>query len=192
MLTLKQGSKLVKLARKAIESAFSEKKLNAEEFVEKNGVFVSLHTHPENELRGCIGFVLPVLPLGEAIIRAAKAAAFSDPRFLPLQKDELREIVIEVSVLTEPKLIECKNSELPKNIEIGKDGLICNYRGISGLLLPQVASEQKWNAMQFLEATCEKAGLPPSTWQNAECKFFKFQAQIFSEEKPKGKVVEKR
>ena len=196
MLTLEQGIILINLARRSIKAFFDKKEIKLkkaeEKFKEKQGVFVTLHIYPEKQLRGCIGLPYPVLPLGNAIIEAAKSAAFNDPRFFPLAKSELDKIIIEISVLTVPELIKCKPVELPAKVRIGKDGLICSYGNYNGLLLPQVATEQRWNTKEFLEQTCVKAGLSPTTWLKPECHFYRFQAQIFSEEKPNGKVIEKK
>lgn len=196
MLTKNEGEKLVKLARKAIESVFKKKELKFEkekkEFSGKRGVFVTLMEWPSHELRGCVGFPYPAKPLADAVVEAAKAAAFGDTRFMPLTEKELNHIVIEISVLTEPALIRAIPQELPHEIKIGKDGLIAQFSGFSGLLLPQVAPEQKWDSLEFLRGTCVKAGLPAETWLNPNCRIYKFQAQIFSEEKPKGKVIEKK
>jgi len=117
--------------------------------------------------------------LGEAIVQAAKSAAFSDPRFPPLSEKEFPEIKIEISVLSLPEKIEAK----PDNIEIGEDGLMCEYEGFGGLLLPQVATEYNWGAEQFLRALCQKAGLPLESWQKKGFKLWKFQAKIMNEEK---------
>ena len=183
MLTATQGKALVKLARKAIESVFSKKKLDyakeKKEFSKKLGVFVTIHKN--KELRGCVGFPYPVKPLAEAVVEVAKSAAFSDGRFPPLVESELKKIDMEISVLTEPELIQAEHHELPEKIKIGTDGLIVQFAGFSGLLLPQVAKEQKWNAVDFLRGVCVKAGLPAETWLNPACKMFKFQAQIFNE-----------
>jgi uncharacterized protein (TIGR00296 family) len=195
MFTLNEGSKLIKLARKSIESKLLKKTLNFKQeqktFPQKQGVFVTLITKSD-ELRGCVGFPYPFKPLSEAVVEAAQSAAFADPRFAPLKKEELKNIKIEISVLTEPKLIQAAPQELTSEIKVGKDGLIVNLSGFSGLLLPQVAPEQKWDSLEFLRGTCIKAGLPAETWLNPNCKVYKFQAQIFSEEKPNGKVVERR
>ena len=196
MLTLEQGIILINLARRSIEDFFKKKetrlKKAEEKFKEKQGVFVTLYIYPEKQLRGCIGLPYPVLPLSNAIIEAAKSAAFNDPRFFPLAKGEFSKIIIEISILTVPEEIKCKPAERPAKIKIGKDGLICSYSGYSGLLLPQVAKEQRWNTKEFLEQTCVKAGLSPTTWLKPECHFYRFQAQIFCEEKPNEKVVEKK
>ncbi len=183
MLTEKQGQNLLKLARESIESYFSEKGLNFEkekqEFKEKQGVFVTLNE--KGELKGCVGFPYPILPLSESVFQAARAAAFDDPRFLPLNEKELKDIKIEISVLTVPVEIKCKKEKILDEIKIGEDGLIVQLGGYSGLLLPQVAIGWKWDSLEFLEACCEKAGLDKEEWKEKDCKIFKFQAQIFDE-----------
>lgn len=197
-LNLKEGKFLIKLARQSIKTQLGGKKLIItekkipEKFKQKRGMFVTIETYPQKELRGCIGFILPTLNLYETVIQAAKAAAFSDFRFRPLTKQEYDNVIIEISVLTEPQLIQEMPQDIPRSIKIGTDGLVIQFAGFSGLLLPQVAPEQKWDALEFLRGTCIKAGLPAEAWLNPACKVYKFQAQIFSEEKPKGRVVEKR
>jgi hypothetical protein len=184
MLTQKDGKKLLKLARSELNNYFNGhevKKWDISGFKEKLGVFVSLHDS-EHNLRGCIGFPIAHMPLWQSVREAAKAAAFEDPRFLPLSKEELEETIIEISVLTKPELIKEKNPEdIIRAVTIGKDGLIVEYSGYSGLLLPQVATEQKWSAEKLLEQTCIKAGVSPKSWKNTSCKIYKFQAQVFSE-----------
>lgn len=194
MLTPDQGFRLISLARKAIEFQLLKQQLDFEEekkeFDKKQGVFVTINKWPKKELRGCIGFPYPSKSLAEAIVEAARSAAFSDPRFMPLEKQELDKVTIEISVLTVPKGISVKGQEILNKIKIGKDGLIVQFSGFSGLLLPQVALEQGWNVLQFLRATCIKAGLPAETWLNPQCRIYKFQAQIFSEKEPKGEIEE--
>lgn len=193
MLTLVQGRKLITLARDSIVTYFSKKnprvsKEIKDEFSEKRGIFVTLSK--EGKLRGCIGFPEPIYALYEAVINAARSAAFSDPRFPPLDKDEIDRITIEVSVLTAPRLIEVRNPEdIVKKIKVGKDGLIVRGTFNSGLLLPQVAVDYKWDAKTFLEQTCVKAGLPANTWADFDaCRIYKFQSQVFSEKSPNGQV----
>jgi len=185
MLTATQGKALIKLARKSIEGVFSKKKpeygKEKKSFSRKQGVFVTLLKMPGRELRGCVGFPYPVKPLADAVADAAKTAAFSDGRFPPVEEKELKRIMIEISVLTEPELFEAEHHELPNLIKTGKDGLIVQFSGFSGLLLPQVATEQKWSSLEFLRGTCIKAGLPAETWLNPACRVYRFQAQIFDE-----------
>jgi hypothetical protein len=194
MLSLAEGRELVKLAKDAVSSHFSgeEMRISKEiqrKFAEKRGVFVTLTK--DKELRGCIGFIEPYFPLWDSVVKAAQSAAFADPRFIPLGKDELKDVKFEISVLTEPELIEVKKpEEYIKKIKIGKDGLIIRGLYGSGLLLPQVAIEWKWDVKEFLRNTCLKAGLQPDDWKNLNNKIYKFQAQIFSEEN--GEIVEKK
>ena len=185
---------LVRIARETVERVFQEGRLtikNYEKFKEKRGVFVTIMTYPAKELRGCIGFPQPIYPLEEATQRAAYAAAFEDTRFPPLKKEELSKIIFEVSVLTLPKLIEVKKpEEYLRKIEIGKDGLIIQLGWHTGLLLPQVATEFKWNVEEFLQNLCMKAGLTPDIWIDPQAKIYKFQAKIFREVEPKGEIEE--
>lgn len=194
-LTLEEGTFLVRLARKSIEKYLLEGELLEEEVTEKlkkpRGVFVTLLKH--GELRGCIGFPFPSLPLAEATVKAAISSATSDPRFPPVTIEEMEEITIEVSVLSPPEPIVVKDPrEYPSHVRIGRDGLIVEWRGFSGLLLPQVAVEWNWDPEEFLSQTCIKAGLGADWWLRKDVKISKFTAQIFSEIEPKGKVEEKK
>lgn len=194
MFSLEQGKKLVRLARYSIETYLSHGKIEVDEyrkgFSEKQGVFVTLTK--EGELRGCIGFPEPSHPLYRAVFEAARSAAFEDPRFPKVQKKELDEIAVEISVLTVPELIEVKKPEEYLNkIEIGKDGLIIRGGYAGGLLLPQVPVELKWDASDFLQQIGVKAGVGANAWMDPRYKLYKFQAQIFCEKEPNGDVVEK-
>lgn len=195
MFSATDGKEFVKIARKSIEyfmhtNSLLKDESPKKEYEEKRGVFVTLHSYPSNELRGCIGFPEPVKPLWDALIEAAVSAAFRDPRFMPLGASELDKIIVEVSVLTKPEKIEYKDEkDLAGKVEIGKDGLIAEQGLRKGILLPQVPTEQGWGAEQFLSHTCIKAGLPEDSWRGGDVTFYKFQAQIFTEKKPKGEVV---
>lgn len=188
MLTLKEGEKLVSAARKTIENYFLGKQFKLKGFDEKKGVFVTLQSYPSHELRGCIGYIEPYFSLNEGLVSAALSAAFSDPRFYPLRKEELSRIIFEVSVLTLPELMK---GDYLKQIKIGKDGLIVEYKGNRGLLLPIVAVDYKWDAKTFLAQTCVKAGLDAGIWKDPNCKVYKFSTQVFYEEKPSGKIKSK-
>lgn len=186
----------VRLARSAIQECLGNKKKIKPDnlppiFREKRGVFVTLNKRSETkELRGCIGRPYPVMPLGEAIITSATNAALEDPRFDPVEKEELNDIVIEVTVLTVPKLIKAKPRDIPENIVVGRDGLIIVTDGSQGLLLPQVAVEHGFDAVEFLCQTCMKAGLMPDAWLTG-AKVFSFEGQIFEELEPGGEIREK-
>ena len=140
---------------------------------EKRGCFVTIKQH--GELRGCIGYVLPVKPLYQAIREMAVEATLHDPRFPPVTQDELPDLKLEISVLSELQRVRSIDE-----IQVGRDGLYIKHRAQSGLLLPQVAVEEKWDKLQFLEQTCWKAGLPKNAWEEAE--IYKFQAEIFGDE----------
>jgi uncharacterized protein (TIGR00296 family) len=161
-------------------------------FTEKQGAFVTLHTFPNHDLRGCIGIPLPVMPLKDAIIEGAKSAT-RDPRFPPLEERELDNIIIEVTILTKPELIEIEDpKDYPSKIKIGRDGLIVEQGFYKGLLLPQVPVEQRWDKEAFLSHTCMKAGLNPDAWFDKNIKISKFSGQIFTETSPRGEIKEKK
>jgi len=141
---------------------------------ESRGVFVTLHR--QGRLRGCIGYLEPVKPLLAAVQEMAAAAAFHDPRFPPVREEELADIDLEISVLSPMRRI-FKIEE----IEVGKHGLYLERAYARGLLLPQVATECKWDRTTFLEQTCCKAGLPPNAWNDPNTRIFVFTAEIFSE-----------
>jgi hypothetical protein len=198
-LSIDEGRRLVQLARSAIELYLHDgRQLNMPDdapksFSQKRGVFVTLNSYPGHELRGCIGLPYATKELGLAAIDAALAAAFEDPRFNEIEDKELSKIIIEISVLTEPERIKVKDSsEYPKKISIGADGLIVKAGPYGGLLLPQVPVEQGWNEEEYLEGICYKAGISPDSLAHASVELYKFQAQIFSEEKPGGDIVEKK
>jgi len=176
--------RLVELARQAIETTFTKKRFReptGREYRAKRGVFVTLTK--DNELRGCIGYPLPTYPLGEAIIRAARAAAFEDPRFPALEPEELGEVRVEVTILTVPETISVKEpDEYLRKVKVGRDGLIIRQGYRSGLLLPQVPTEYGWNVETFLEQLCMKAGLPREAWKREEVTIESFRGEIHKEE----------
>ncbi|MCD6371210.1 MAG: TIGR00296 family protein [Candidatus Aenigmarchaeota archaeon] len=194
---LETGKWIVKFARKVIEKTVRgeiieipkgyPKTLN-----EKRGVFVTILTYPDRELRGCIGLPYPTHPLIEGIVEAASQACF-DPRFPPLKEEELKDVVIEVSILTKPQEIAVNNPmEYLEKIKIGEDGLMLISKYFSGLLLPQVPVEYNWDVRTFLENLCLKANLPKDCWMSPDVKIYKFQAEIFEEKSPNGEVGRKK
>ncbi|GIU70871.1 MAG: AMMECR1 domain-containing protein [Candidatus Nitrosocaldaceae archaeon] len=194
LLTLKDGYKLVKAARTAIEQHLANKEVKIDEeikrYSQKSGVFVTLNKKAsKEELRGCIGYPLPTKPLYQALIDAAISAT-RDPRFEPVRLEEMEEITIELSILTEPELIKVDDPrEYPKKIKVGRDGLLIHWRYGSGLLLPQVAIEYNWDEERFLCETCMKAGAMPDCWLYEDTKVYRFQAIIFKEVEPRGEVI---
>ena len=188
------GVVLVKTARKAVTQFLSNgnrMKLEPdleEKFSFNSGVFVTLN-NPDG-LRGCIGFPMPEKKLSHAIIEGAIAAATEDPRFPSVKTNELNDIVFEVTVLTPPVEIDVSDPmEYLEKIKVGRDGLIIRHSFSSGLLLPQVPVEYGWNVEEFLQHTCEKAGLARDTWKNESVKIEKFEGIIFKEETPNGVIV---
>jgi AmmeMemoRadiSam system protein A len=140
---------------------------------ESTGAFVTLRKR--GRLRGCIGQVGTGQSLIDLVAHCAKAAALEDPRFQPVRTEELAEIEIEISALSPLQEIG------PDAIEAGKHGLMVSRGYQRGLLLPQVATEMRWNARKFLEETCVKAGLEREAWRNRETKIQGFTAEVFSE-----------
>jgi uncharacterized protein (TIGR00296 family) len=196
-LSMEEGRAAVAVARETLDAHVSGVKkraiaLQGEVFSELRGVFVTINQGgggPE-KLRGCIGFPYPVKPLGEAIREATVAAASEDPRFPPVTKEELGRVVLEVSILTKPEPLRApKPQERPSKVRIGTDGLIISRFGFSGLLLPQVATEYGMDQMEFLSQACLKAGLAPDSWLDRETEVQTFQAEIFAESSPRGKIV---
>lgn len=191
---------LVRLARKAVEEKLktgTHLKVPAdipEKLCEPCGVFVTINLVEggHSRLRGCIGYPYPTLPLAQATIDAAIDASLNDPRFAPLSTSEFNNAVFEVSVLTPPQLIKVeKTKEYPSKIKVGEDGLIIERGIYKGLLLPQVPIEWGWNEEEFLCECCTKAGLPQDYWLVEGSKVYKFQAIVFQEETPRGKIKRK-
>lgn len=172
---------LLKIARQSIEYGVRNEEpppieVTSPILKERRGAFVTLTK--EGMLRGCIGYIFPIKPLATAVQEMATAAAFRDPRFMPVKENEVSELEIEISVLTPLKEIKNVNE-----IEIGKHGIIIEKGMRSGLLLPQVATEYGWDRTTFLEHTCRKAGLPDDAWKDPEAIIKIFSAEIFHEEK---------
>ena len=185
MLSLSEADRqsLLELARRAVAEAVSLEKPaeaipHSGVFAEKRGVFVTIHAR--GRLRGCIGVIEAFEPLGVSIARCAVSAAFEDPRFSPVTAEELPGLQIELSLLSPPEPI------LPRNIEIGKHGLLISQAAKRGLLLPQVAVQHKFSREQFLEETCRKAGLAPYAWQEPETQILGFTSEVFSERAKNG------
>ena len=199
-LSPKEGTFLIDLARKAVDHYLKTGKCIeipknlSDRLLQPCGVFVTINSivKGEKELRGCIGFPYPTLPLAQAVIDSAINAATQDPRFPTLSLNELDHVVFEVSVLTPPKLIEVKNPrEYCTKITVGEDGLIVERGVYKGLLLPQVPVEWGWDAQEFLCQCCNKAGLLADYWLREGTKIYKFQAIIFEEETPRGSIRQK-
>lgn len=138
------------------------------------GAFVTLHK--DGALRGCIGTQEETKPLFRTVQEMARAAASRDPRFEPVEEDEIDELEIEISVLGDHRTITD-----PGEIAVGTHGLTIEHGDKRGLLLPQVASENGWTAEEFLEHLCTKAGLDKAAWRDGDAVLATFTAQVFSD-----------
>jgi MEMO1 family protein len=175
-LSPEQKTELLRLARQAVFLYVGENKIIEYETKDPNliaekGAFVTLKKN--GQLRGCIGFIEPLFPLYEAIIRAAIYAAVRDYRFPPVSQEELNSLEFEISVLTPPKKIED-----PGLVRVGKHGLVISQGDKKGLLLPQVPVENHWSRETFLDQACIKAGLPPDAWKKG-AEILIFEAIVF-------------
>ena len=193
----KEGEILVRTARMIVTEYLKNgfKKELDQEFQKKfsynSGIFVTLN-NPDG-LRGCIGYPLPDKKLFDALENAAIAAATEDPRFSSVKLEELESLTFEVTVLTPPIKIEVNQpEEYLSKIKIGQDGLIVKYGYNSGLLLPQVPKDYGWNEKEFLENTCEKAGLPKDFWKRKEIEIQKFEGIVFKEKEPNGEIIQEK
>jgi AmmeMemoRadiSam system protein A len=178
-LTDTQRQTLLALARTSIETVLDGRRPELSDpddpaLQQPAGAFVTLTK--QGELRGCIGSIHAVAPLHEAVVRSAVNAAFRDPRFHPLRKEELSQLELEISVMSPIEPVTDVET-----IEPGRDGLIISSGRNSGLLLPQVATEYGWDRETFLEQTCQKAGLSRDAWQRPDTRIEKFSAEVFGE-----------
>ena len=170
---------LLDLARRAISTAVIQRQIldippYSAALANPSGAFVTLHKN--GHLRGCMGQVESRHALAETVARAAMNAALHDSRFSEVQAGELERLEIEISVLSIPEPIA------PEAIVTGLHGLLVVRGEKRGLLLPQVASERQWSGQEFLEETCEKAGLPRDAWREASTRVLAFTAEVFSDE----------
>jgi len=140
---------------------------------QKIGAFVTLKI--DGELRGCIGYIIAIDPLFDTVCESATAAAFNDPRFNELTREEFDNIIIEISVLSPFEPIKSYNE-----IELGKHGLLLEETG-RAILLPQVATENNYTREQFLTALCHKAGMYGEYWKERMLDINVFTATVFSE-----------
>ncbi len=183
-LTKKEGKFLLTLARKSIESKLKDIELDynlidSVRIKEKRGCFVTINK--KQNLRGCIGNIIPKDKLYQSIIENAKKAAFKDPRFPPLSLDEFGSISLEVSILTKPKKINFETTDdLLDKIEKGVDGIILKKGIKSSTYLPQVWNHFD-NKEEFLSNLSIKAGLCRDGWKDNDINISKYQAQVFSE-----------
>ena len=167
---------LLKLAHESILSALEHREISLDppspRFSEPRGAFTTLYL--QGQLRGCVGYVLPVISLYRTVAETARAAAFEDTRFPPVTLVEAPALEISLSVLSPLRAIK------PEEVEIGVHGLVVSYGGRRGLLLPQVPVEHGWDRLTFIEQTCQKAGLPRDAWKSGAT-LEAFTAEVFGD-----------
>jgi len=168
---------LLRIAHGSIEAAAEKSEFHpgpvTTHLQEPRGAFTTIHLH--GQLHGCVGYILPTLPLYATVSETAASAAMNDPRFVPLTPQEAKQVKVEISVLSKPFPIRAEQ------VQPGVHGLIISDGRRRGLLLPQVAPEHGWDAEQFLSHTCLKARLPADAWRKG-ARVEAFTAEIFGEE----------
>jgi AmmeMemoRadiSam system protein A len=180
VLSLAQKKELLKIARNSIEAFVKTGKapditIKDARLEEIEGAFVTITKH--GALRGCIGNIIGQEPLYETVRDMALAAASQDPRFTPVTAAELKDINVEISVLSKPRRVKDASE-----IQLGKHGVIVSAGGHQGVFLPQVADETGWSKEEFLSQLCsQKAGLPADAWKDPDTALYVFTADVFGE-----------
>jgi hypothetical protein len=196
--SVEEGMVLVRQARHVVEAVTTslrfDKRIMQEQlykFTQRYGLFVTIEFYPTKVMRGCMGVAEPIAPVGQLLVEAALSAASEDPRFVPVSRHELDSLIFEVSILSEPQQIKARTSAgIPRQIKVGRDGLLIRYGYRSGLILPTIAVGEGWNAESFLNNVCIKAGLAQHTWKVHDVSLYKFTTQVFREKEPMGDVEE--
>ena len=177
--SLDERALLLRLAHDSILSVLERREIPldppTDHLAQPRGAFTTLYLR--GELRGCVGYVLPISPVYRAVADTARAAAFEDTRFPPVTPPEGRDLEIELSILSPPQPISADA------IEIGRHGLLITMAGHRGLLLPQVPTEHNWDRKTFLEQTCRKAGLSLDAWHKGAM-IEAFTAEVFGDKVP--------
>jgi AmmeMemoRadiSam system protein A len=170
---------LLRVAHDAILSQLEQREISLDppsaHLAQPRGVFTSIYLR--GDLRGCVGYVLPVGSVYRAVAETARAAAFEDARFPPVTREEAPDLQIQLSILSPPHPISAEA------VEVGRHGLLVTLDGHRGLLLPQVAVERDWDRTTFLEQTCRKAGLPLDAWHKGAA-IEAFTADVFGDKDP--------
>ena len=171
---------LLRLARRSIREhaehgTYPEIPTGSGALLRPRAAFVTLRHRETGALRGCVGQVTPQGPLADAVMRMAVAAATEDPRFPPVELDELPHLRIEISALAPMEPVP------PDDVQVGRHGLLLRWHGQSGLLLPQVPVDQGWSREAFLTGVCRKAGVPDGTWLEDDAELLGFEAESWAE-----------
>ena len=186
----------MKTARRCIELCVETPEFKREDilkelkdFNRRQGLFVTIRYMPTMALRGHMGLPTATSTVGESLVEAAAAAACDDPSFVPISKNELDDIVIEIAILSKPLFVKGGDERI-KEIAIGRDGVMARYGIRQGLILPSEAVERGFDAKGLLEEACRRVGIPGSHWSQPNVNIFKFETQVFREEAPNGKIIE--
>ncbi|MFO8058010.1 MAG: AmmeMemoRadiSam system protein B [bacterium] len=187
-LTKQDKGKLMEIARKTVEAAVKGEdipsfEVESENLKRKGAAFVTLKT--DGRLRGCIGSIIATRPLYKCVRKRAVDASLHDARFAfnRLKPEELSALEVEVSVLTPPRPVSD-----PKEVEVGKDGVILSKGRRRGVFLPQVPVEQGWDRQAYLSNLCRKAGIRNrDCYKDPQARIETFRAIVFSEHEFKEK-----
>ncbi|MBM2816246.1 MAG: hypothetical protein HW421_3008 [Ignavibacteria bacterium] len=179
-LSEKNKKTLLKAARQTVEACSGKKEnyspgKSSPELSENYAAFVTLKK--KGELRGCMGHTFSNQPLIDEVIEAARLASTHDPRFPSVRKSELNDLVLEISVLSRYKRVLDTGE-----IQTGDDGVYLRLGDSTGLFLPQVAREQKWDTKTFLEHLGLKAGLKKDAYLNPNAELYRFRALVIKED----------
>jgi AmmeMemoRadiSam system protein A len=174
--TPEERAALLRVAHESILSALEHREIPltppSPHLAEPRGAFTTIYF--QGHLRGCVGYVFPMVALYRTVAETARAAAFEDARFLPVTLEEAPELEVSLSILSPLQAV------MPEEVEVGRHGLVVVLGGRRGLLLPQVPVEHKWDRVTFIEQTCRKAGLPLDAWQKGAT-LEAFTAEIFGD-----------
>lgn len=157
-------------------SATTDRHTDAPALREFRATFVTLRDRESGKLRGCRGETSARQPLIESVAHIAVASAIDDPRFPSVSRDEVPLLHIEISALAEMTPIH------PRDVVVGRHGLLIRRGSRSGLLLPNVATEHRWDRGEFLKQLCRKAGLPPGVWETPDAQLYAFEADVWGED----------
>ena len=192
-----EGEQIVRAARAAIELFLRSPSLDKNMLVNSlkglgkpNGVFVTILHYPTREIRGRMGIYGTGKHMGELVVDAALAAAFEDPKFVPISLKESDHITVEVDIISDFEEIKSSGKGKLIKVKMGRDGLYVKYGFKNSLLLPSFPIESKLDKTGFFEALCQKVGISKDHWMQPNVKVFRFETKSFAEEEPDGKIVE--
>lgn len=180
-LTDEEKRTLLHIARQALEATLVHGKRleiphDSPGLRQVRAAFVTLWRRDTGDLRGCRGECIPRRPLAEAVARMAVASALDDPRFPSVTAHEIPLLRIDINALTPLRPIR------PEEVEVGRHGLMIVRPPYAGLLLPDVAPRYGWDRIEFLDAVCEKAGLPHRAWRDPNAELYGFESEEWGEE----------